>query len=438
MGIPTLVKGSKLISLFGLIFFIVNALTINTAFGLAFHRKFYPDTFLNRIYLDNIHTVLLRSATWELSSPVIEAGSDQQLELHFDDLSGTRRNLGYTLIHCNADWQSSDLTPQEYLSGFGQGQIRELSASFNTTYDYFHYRLVFPEEDCMPVVSGNYALVVYDEYDPASIILIRRFYMAEKGALITARIKQPVDADHRESGQQLELTVNYDNSLVTDPVSEIRVVIVQNNRANYPNILNKPTYLSTGKIEYSNAAGTIFEGGNEFRSLDIKSMKYQSGNIASIQFQQPYYHVYLKTDEDRGDHPYFSVTDLNGGFFINQEKAVDKHTEADYVYVHFSFAPAIVHSGEEIFLTGGFTDWQPLDRYRMKYNPANQHFELMILLKQGLYDYGYCIRTLPTGSPDLTLFEGSHFETTNEYAIFVYYHDQHGRFDRILGYLPLK
>ncbi len=85
-------------------------------------------------------------------------------------------------------------------------------------------------------------------------------------------------------------------------------------------------------------------GGNEFRSLDIKSMKYQTENMAAIEFRNPYFHVILKPDESRAGKPYFSRTDLNGSYFIDKEKAGNKFTEADYIYVHFSLdGPCIVY-----------------------------------------------------------------------------------------------
>ena len=74
--------------------------------------------FKNEVFSDKIHSVKVRSTTWEFSFPVIELGSDQHLELIFDDLSPDPHNFGYTMVHCDADWKESDLQKQEYLSGF--------------------------------------------------------------------------------------------------------------------------------------------------------------------------------------------------------------------------------------------------------------------------------------------------------------------------------
>jgi hypothetical protein len=417
---------------------IVIGLTTNSVFGLTISQVFFPDTIGNKVYSTEIHTVLLRSATWELSSPAIEIGSAQQLELRFDDLSSSRRTFGYTLALCDANWKRSELSPQEYLSGFGQGTIRESTSSFNTTYDYIHYRLVFPEEDCHPLLSGNYALVVYEENDPDKIILTRRFYVTETTVKIEGRVKQPPPGEFRESGQQVEFTFTYNESDIHDPLNDVTAVIVQNNRDDNSITVSKPFSLQPGRLAYTDPETGIFRGGNEFRSLDIKSMKYQTENVAAIDFQNPYYHVFMKSDESRGNKPYFSKTDLNGGYFIDREKSDDKHTEADYVFVHFNLNQSPLHAEEDIYVTGGFCDWKRQETSKMKYNSDKSCFELTLLLKQGLYDYCYIETDPENGGINEYELEGSHYETENDYTIFIYCHDRQKGYDRLTGYLPIK
>ncbi len=66
--------------------------------------------------------------------------------------------------------------------GMGREPLLNRKASFNTTYDFVHYRLTFPVEDCLPLISGNYAVVVFDENNPDEIMLIRRFYVSGTGS----------------------------------------------------------------------------------------------------------------------------------------------------------------------------------------------------------------------------------------------------------------
>jgi hypothetical protein len=417
---------------------IVSLLTIHNKIGFTNTCDFDPGIIENRIYAEGIHTVMLSSSTWELSMPVLVLGSEQQLELLFDDLSGLQRNFGYTLVHCNASWKLSDLTQQEYLKGFGQGIISEMSTSFNTTVDYAHYRLIFPNEDCLPVISGNYALVVYENDDPETIILTRRFYVIEKTVQIEGKVKQPSFGANKDTDQQVEFTVLHNNLDIRDPFTEIAVVVQQNGRDDRLITDLKPLFIKPGKTEFTDPDACIFPGGNEFRSLDIKSMKYQTENIASIDFQNPYYHVFMKPDETRAYNPYFYKNDLNGGYYIDREKATDKHQEADYVYVHFTLNCWPPLADEEVYVMGSFCDWTMNEKNKMAYNAEKKCYELALLLKQGLYDYCYLVADKTRKHNEDARFEGNYYETENDYAIYVYFHDQIRRFDRLIGYLPLK
>jgi len=416
---------------------LVISVTTQKAFGLMQGQKNQQDKFSNVIFDENIHTALIRSTTWELSSPVLELGTEQQLELIFDDLSAKQQSYGYTLVHCDARWNRSDLEIQEYLSGTGQGSLYESEPSVNTTQDYIHYQLVFPTDECMPVVSGNYALVVFDAEDPDRIVLTRRFFIVEKLVQLDGSVKQPQYGDFRETGQQVHFILNQGNLPIQDPLRDLDLVIRQNGRDDHIMTNMKPSFISPGKIEYTRMDEGIFPGGNEFRILDIKSMKYQTENIALIDFQNPHYHVYLKPDKSKENSSYFSKTDLNGHYYINKEKAQQKNLEADYVYVHFCLEQSFPLQ-DEVFVTGELTDWSTSGSYKMEYNAGKKCYESIILLKQGLYDYAFAMIDKASGHLNTEVFEGNFYETVNDYEIFVYLHDSRSGYDRLVGYLPLK
>lgn len=419
------------------LYFFVIEITISSIFGLKSYCQF-PDQIINQVNDANIRSVWLGSAEWDFSMPVIELGGDQKLELRFDDLSDDSRSFGYTMIHCDKDWKKSDLVESEYLSGFGRGIIRDSKHSFNTTVSYINYRLVFPEDDCSPAISGNYVLVVYDESDPEDIILTRRFYVSESLANIEAAVRQPTHGQERESSQQLHFSVTYDEREIRDPAREITVVALQNYRYDTKKVFRKAWTSRPGLLEYNDPEGGIFYAGNEFRSLDIKSMRYQTENVASIEFRNPYYHVVMKADDLRSNKPWFSKADLNGSYYIDRERSNDRHTEADYVYVTFRLELPVVYSAQEVFVTGGFNEWTLNETSRMKFNPENGLFENTLLMKQGLYDYCFYTVNPETGKSDELDIEGSFYETGNDYSIFVYFHDQFKRYDRLIGYLPIK
>jgi hypothetical protein len=69
----------------------------------------------------------------------------------------------------------------------------------------------------------------------------------------------------------------------------------------------------------------------------------------------------------------------------------------------------------------------------MSYNEELLQYEAVIMQKLGYYSYQYLmldrqgvVRTMPT--------EGDFFETENSYQALVYYREQGGRTDRLVGY----
>jgi hypothetical protein len=341
------------------------------------------------------------------------------------------------MVHCDANWNESDLQKQEYLAGMGEGTIRESDPSYNTTYGYTHYRLEFPEEDCMPVLSGNYALVVYEADEPDKLILVHRFYVSENAARVSGHVRQAPSGETRETSQQVVFGIDYSGLPVQDPLRDLTVVIRQNGRDDNSLTNLKPSSISDGRMDFDTRDEGIFSAGNEFRTLDLKSMKYQTENMASIDFQNPYYHVYLKPDKSRDGNPYFSKPDLNGQFFVDEEKARNKHIEADYIFVHFTLAEPYPLA-EDVYVTGELTGWAASPAGKMKFNSEKGYYECTLLLKQGLYDYAYCSLDKKTGRTNDEVFEGSYYETGNDYEIYVYFHDSRGQYDRLAGYLPLK
>jgi hypothetical protein len=238
--------------------------------------------------------------------------------------------------------------------------------------------------------------------------------------------------------QQLDFTIRFAQENIPNVHEDIAVMIQQNTRGNDIHDAGQPTFVRSGELEYKDKPEARFFGGNEFRNFDTKSLKYQAEHIGRIAYQAPYYHIYLQTDEDRSARPYFTKPDLNGLWVVNRERSTGKHIEADYVFVHFQLDATSLDTLQEVHVAGEFNNWCAKPENKMSYLQPDNRYELTVLLKQGFYDYCYIQSGADKQLANAVALEGSFYETQNEYYIYVYLHDRHKGYDRLIGWVPVR
>lgn len=386
------------------------------------------------VFSPNIKTVQLYRDGFEMSAPIITLNSDERLKLSFDDLDADNKRYKYTIVHCESDWSlSSELSVSDYISGYTEEFIQDYSGSYNTTVLYTHYTAVFPTSTMSPKISGNYMLMVYPD-DPGHLAFSWRFMVAEATAVgISGRISQPSRLDIRNSGQQIDFQVELHSFEVSDVRREIKVVVQQNGR--WDNALRQiqPRFIRGNVLDFAYDDNNVFSGGNEFRSFDIKSLLYQSERISRISYDTTN-QVFLLPDQPRTYKNYTFDEEINGGFFIkNEEHAQDSRVEADYAWVHFFLPFPVLPTNGSMYLMGALTAWRLDQSGRMAYNFNRKGFEKNLFLKQGYYNYIYVFLENGRKTADESLIEGSHWETENDYTIFVYFHEAGEQYDRLIA-----
>lgn len=384
---------------------------------------------------------MLQSPCLLLSDDMIADG--QVMEIAFDQLSHETRSYTYTLLHLNADGTPSALSQNEYIRGFNSLDITDYEHSFNTQQLYTHYRFEFPSEDMQPLVSGNYALLIYEDGRREDIRLTVCFRIAEQAVRISPTLRANTDIELSGRYQQLDIDVQMQGVRMVSP-DEITLCVEQNGRTDNRAFGVRPTFVEPEKLRWINSKPLIFEGGNEYRHFDIASEYFMGVNVDHISFdhEENAYRAQLFTSELRAGSPYLTEPDLDGNFVINRERCDYDDTEADYMWVQFTLPTDAPWLDGAVYLLGDA--WQngfAADN-RMTYDEQQKAYVCKTLLKQGGYQWQYALLTKQgrlskgTGLSGATLerAEGSHWQTGNTYRIYVYHRPFGGRYDRLVGY----
>lgn len=386
------------------------------------------------IYNGNIRSVTLHRTDWQFSQPIIGLRSGQILQLDFDDLDGDYKSYQYTLVHCDANWQPSDMVAFDYLKGFTKDYITDYANSFNTLQAYTHYKIQIPNNNMQITASGNYVLKVFID-DPDSVVLTRRLMVYENKVSIRAWETQPIGSQ-RNTSQEIKFSVNISRAQITDPFHGLQIVVTQNGR--YDNELTglTPQFVADTALQYDADYGNIFDGGNEFRSFDITSLRQVTDNIDRFVPHTKFEEVDLKHNKPRTHEAYATFTDIDGQFLIEDKDDDNTDINSQYVVVHFFMPCDSAFTTGNVYVFGALTDWQCKPEYRMNYDSGG--YNATIYAKQGYYEYDYAFLKDGSKTADVTVLEGNHYETENTYTIFAYYRPLGGFYDKLIGVKTFK
>lgn len=430
-----------LLSIFTLLFLTIS-LTDSYAQSIEDYAQDNYIRYDDFIYNDSVKTVLLHNTSSELSYPIIALNSDDKLELSFDDLGRGYKNYFYTVVHCDAKWVPSDLAQNEYLEGFPEDEIFDFKYSANTDIPYTHYTVMFPNENMYVSLSGNYIIMVYELNNKERPIFTKRFIVYENDVSISMNVKRATDVNESYYRQEVDFKINHEGYDIQDPFQSLNIVLMQNYRWDNAITGLDPIFIKDTELNYDyNNSTNVFDANNEFRSFDIKSTQYQTIRVADIYYDKKdgLEHVNLLDDQVRSYRKYYSQDDINGNFLIKRNGSTDSDIQADYVKVKFNLPYTPAFKNGSLYIFGKFSDWKFREELKMDYDTTNLKYTKEVLLKQGYYDYMYCfVKDGAKNKGDLSVIEGSHYETENEYIILVYHRRVNDHFDRIIGYAKAR
>ena len=395
-------------------------------------------------YSNCIKSSTLTNNENELLDPIIKLNSNQTLKLSFDDLDNNLKYYMYTFIHCDSNWGKSEIMYSEYLNGFYENYIEEYYYSFNTIQQYIHYELTFPNENINFLKSGNYIIIIYDEY--MNPILTKRFIVYEDILRIKSNVKRGTFSKDFDTKHEIDFEIYLDNFSIQNPFDEISIIIQQNDDWNNVKKNVQPSFVGKNIIKYDYEEQTSFNAGNEFRKFEISNIDFFSENVDSIYLKEisentlskeievckyisnDMLYASLKKDFSRNINRYFNNYDLNGKQQLFNERSNNSEYESEYIMVDFHLKYPYDKSND-IYVYGAISNWEYQEKFRLKFDEELQLYTTRALLKQGYYDYQYKIKNKYNENE----IEGNYFETKNEYTIYVYYKPIWARYEKIIG-----
>ena len=390
----------------------------------------------HEIMSDHIATLQVVADNDWLTMPVIRLNSGQRIHIEFDDLTHQYNRYAYKVIHCEADWtESEELFESDYIEGFADGNtIDEMEESLNTNQLYTHYSLTLPNEHCRLKMSGNYKVEVYDDNDDSEPMLTACFMVVEPVMTVRMEVTPNTDIDVNKTHQQVSMEVAYNGLLVLQPERQIHTVVLQNGRWDNARLNAKPQYTMADGLRWDHNRDLIFDAGNEYRKFEVLDTDHPTLGIDRIRWDGKQFHAFVFADEPRPNYLYDE--DANGAFYIRNSDNIENNRISDYVQVHFQLMCPQPVSGD-VYVNGVWTNDRFLEQYRMEYDYGSSSYQLTLPLKMGYYSYQYVMLDAD-GFAQVMPTEGSFFQTENEYYALVYYRQQGGRTDRLVGYQKVR
>ncbi len=388
----------------------------------------------SRIYNGRIKTLQVTVNKDWLSPPVMMLGSDDVLNICFDELSHEYHRFIYRIEHCEADWSVSEaIFESDYLEGFNGNPIEDYANSLNTIVPYTHYRLQIPNEQCRLKMSGNYRLTVYDEDNDNLKMFEAEFMVAEPLMNVGLSVTTNTDIDVNDSHQQIEMNVDYGRLNVTNIRTQIKTVVTQNGREDNAKYDVEPNMITGRGLQWKHNRNLIFAAGNEYRKYEILALSHPTMGIDVINWDGHNYHAYPFIGEARPNYIYDESA--KGAFYVRNSDNIENEISCDYVYVHYKLkSPKIPNA--RMIIDGWWATDNDMDAYVMEYDDSDGTYNATILQKQGYYSYQYLLLN-DDGTTSIPPTEGSFYQTSNRYQAYVYYKENGGRTWKLVGYRQL-
>ena len=397
----------------------------------------------DHVYAPNIRSVKFFKAGNIYSYPVMNLNSNEQFELHFDDMDGDIKNYYYSYQLCNADWTPSILFTHDYIRGFQSTRINTYRNSSISLTRYTHYQAFLPDRNIVPTRSGNYILKVFLNDDTSKLVFTKRFLVVDVKVQVAARVTQPYGGVYFRTHQRVGVALNTQEAkLKIFSPQDIKVAVVQNYVWPTSLLVDRPTIYRGDYFEYSGDE-LSFPAGKEWRWISLVSLRLMSDRMRDLVKGNTFTEVTVAPDAERVKQVYVYYRDNNGLYSIENIDGNNPYWQGDYAFTHFTYVPPgnQPYGGRSIYMFGELTNYALDENAKMIFNPDKGVYEKTLLLKQGYYNYSYVTVNDQKRAGDQISFEnteGNNYATENGYMVLIYYRPLGGRADELIGFSKLN
>jgi hypothetical protein len=265
------------------------------------------------------------------------------------------------------------------------------------------------------------------------LVFSRKFIIYENIVTVPLQVKRARNIAEANYKHNLEFSVKSTAITFQSPLSNVKVLLLQNGKLNSAITNIKPMFTIGNDLIYKYDTETQFWAGNEFRYFENKDIRAATNNVARIDSQGGVYNAYLYTDEARAKEPYTFNPDYNGNFLINNLNVVTSEIEADYAWVYFTLSAPSFYEKKDIYVNGMFNNYGMNAESKMDYNAEKAVYEKAIMIKQGFTNYQYVVADKNGKTDNANAIDGNFFQTEDNYFALIYYKENNQRYDRIIG-----
>ena len=181
------------------------------------HLKSEVLPFEQKIFSKDFKSLTFSTKSLILGEPLYNMDSKVPIIINFDLLRNHGESVQYEIIHCNKDWKKSDILTMDAIDGFDVDYIENQEISYGPVQQYVNYNFTLPNDNTYFLISGNYIIKIFIEWEAENPLATLKFYVSEQISTINFIVDKSRDVEQSKYLQAFELECTYNSSDIVDP-----------------------------------------------------------------------------------------------------------------------------------------------------------------------------------------------------------------------------